>query len=463
MKTTSLLILLFWTAAAAAQDVPSVSVHCASDAERRHCAADTHAGVLLVRSTGPAACLLGRTWGYDADGVWVTEGCGAEFLVAGTPRAAATAVAAEHPPAAPNPPQQPGGDAEFSFYARFGSITSFTNGEVDVEDNGSRLAFEFSRGDAVRFFAKGEWSVNLTGARTTLNPGESTSSGYITLDSVSDEVLGARLGYVGVDFGDIGTLTLGKQWGVHYDIAGYTDIFNTFGAEASATFNAGTDGGLTGTGRADGALLYRNTFFDRVDVGMQLQFRSIDNDQFLDGHGLSLRARLWSGVEAGIAHTRARLQPSLRPAVSGLDGDPEYWIAGFKYEGDALTLAGIYSHQRNGDLARVPVEEAGNIFLIPDVFDADGLEISARYQVGTVGLLAGFQDYDPTFKPDNEFIDPETRRRYYVAGIDYFPTPRVRLYAEYRLSESITALGEPGEDVFVLGAKYEFLSDGLGD
>jgi hypothetical protein len=35
---------------------------------------------VLVRSTGDAPCLLGRTWGYDQANVWVSDGCSGEFL-----------------------------------------------------------------------------------------------------------------------------------------------------------------------------------------------------------------------------------------------------------------------------------------------------------------------------------------------------------------------------------------------
>ncbi len=71
------------------------SVNCASNAgERQHCAANTSAGVLMARSVGEGACLLGKTWGYDDAGVWVLDGCSAEFIVAGVP-GAAPAVAAE--------------------------------------------------------------------------------------------------------------------------------------------------------------------------------------------------------------------------------------------------------------------------------------------------------------------------------------------------------------------------------
>jgi hypothetical protein len=46
---------------------------------RQHCPVDTSSGVTLVKSTGTTACLLGKTWGYDDTGVWVSEGCGGEF------------------------------------------------------------------------------------------------------------------------------------------------------------------------------------------------------------------------------------------------------------------------------------------------------------------------------------------------------------------------------------------------
>jgi hypothetical protein len=57
-------------------------VACASSGgERRVCPADTSRGVVLKASTGASPCLLGRTWGYDATGIWVTDGCGGTFVV----------------------------------------------------------------------------------------------------------------------------------------------------------------------------------------------------------------------------------------------------------------------------------------------------------------------------------------------------------------------------------------------
>jgi hypothetical protein len=66
-------------------DAPqAVRMTCASRLgdQRVDCAADTSAGVILVRSIGTAPCLLGRTWGYDDKNVWVSDGCSGEFIVA---------------------------------------------------------------------------------------------------------------------------------------------------------------------------------------------------------------------------------------------------------------------------------------------------------------------------------------------------------------------------------------------
>ena len=61
-------------------------VSCVSQpGERQHCAADTSAGVVLVKSTGSVACLLGKTWGYDE-------------RASGSPTAAAASSWSEPPP-----------------------------------------------------------------------------------------------------------------------------------------------------------------------------------------------------------------------------------------------------------------------------------------------------------------------------------------------------------------------------
>ncbi len=82
------------SADAAAQQ--PVTITCASSAggPQTHCAADTSAGVVLMNSTGTAACLLGKTWGYDQTSIWVSEGCVGTFVTGQAAQAATTTTTA---------------------------------------------------------------------------------------------------------------------------------------------------------------------------------------------------------------------------------------------------------------------------------------------------------------------------------------------------------------------------------
>lgn len=55
-------------------------VRCEStDGRTRQCNADTRGGVQMLRQLSKTQCVEGRNWGYGRDGIWVTQGCRAEF------------------------------------------------------------------------------------------------------------------------------------------------------------------------------------------------------------------------------------------------------------------------------------------------------------------------------------------------------------------------------------------------
>ena len=102
------------TASAQAQSTPAANlttVVCVpAGSERQHCPADTSGGIALLRATGSSPCLLGRNWGYDDQGVWVTEGCGGEFMLGQSTRVPATPPAVAAAPPASSPPAPTGTD-----------------------------------------------------------------------------------------------------------------------------------------------------------------------------------------------------------------------------------------------------------------------------------------------------------------------------------------------------------------
>jgi hypothetical protein len=58
------------------------SFRCESSNGRvKHCAVSTRGGVRMVRQLSRGPCVEGSTWGYDGGGVWVAQGCRAEFEV----------------------------------------------------------------------------------------------------------------------------------------------------------------------------------------------------------------------------------------------------------------------------------------------------------------------------------------------------------------------------------------------
>ena len=161
--------------------------------------------------------------------------------------------------------------------------------------------------------------MNLVQSETTLNAGATTASGFGVVQQATQPVFGARLGFLGVDFGKFGRLTFGKQNSTHYDIASYTtDRFNVFGGQSTATYVAGTDGGQSGTGRADQTILYHLKFAKIFDFGAQGQLRTADTPQAFNGFGFSLQA-------AGASGSENRSEPITRPTSTRRYGDGTPW------------------------------------------------------------------------------------------------------------------------------------------
>lgn len=56
---------------------------CESPGARVACPAETQFGIAIVKQLGDRTCVLGETWGFDQDGVWVDQGCRGQFVLGG--------------------------------------------------------------------------------------------------------------------------------------------------------------------------------------------------------------------------------------------------------------------------------------------------------------------------------------------------------------------------------------------
>jgi predicted porin len=238
-------------------------------------------------------------------------------------------------------------------------------------------------------------------------------------------------------------------------------ISSTFGSEASATYTGDTDGGLLGTGRADQAVTYHNTFFKILEIGAQTQFRTTDNDSVVDGAGLSAQLTILPGTKIGASYTTARFDDVTKAAIHGLGGDAEVAAVGTRLDWKRFSAGLVYARQRNGDLVHVPVFVPGGGLEIESIsFDADGVEGYARVEFPRVAVYGGFNYYRPDV--NDPLINPDFRVRYGIVGADVQLAANTSLYTEARLwDDSVGASGEEGFNVLTVGIHYGFSFKGF--
>ncbi len=162
-----------------------------------------------------------------------------------------------------------------------------TESAVNQKDNSSRINFVFSRKltngwDSSAVLEYGLGGANLDGF------------GWFN-----------RLGYVSFDHADYGQIGFGKQWSTYYDIAGKTDVFWVYGGISEGIY---ADHQVAGTGRANEALTYRNSF-GGFNFGLQYQFEGTDGDRTRDyGAGISASYDFGdTGFSIGGAYNQAKI------------------------------------------------------------------------------------------------------------------------------------------------------------
>jgi hypothetical protein len=262
-------------------------------------------------------------------------------------------------------------------YGSFRGHMAYYDEALELQQNGSRVGFDLRfKVKKVTYFATSELGINMFRNDVSFRAEASTDGGFLTLDQgQANQVFATRSGYIGADFGKGGQLTIGKQWGAYYDVSGYADRFNVFGGQASNTYNGGTDGGLTGTGRADQAVVYRNKF-GPLSIAGQLQFRSVANDEAVANLGGSVQLQLMKGLKIGAGYMQTALADFIVENTAGMDGDPAIWVAVATYGNAHWDLAATISGQTNGDLSIV-LDTSGLAFQSV-VYDGTGAEAYIR-------------------------------------------------------------------------------------
>ncbi|ECA0296136.1 porin [Salmonella enterica subsp. enterica serovar Muenchen] len=324
----------------------------------------------------------------------------------------------------------------------------------------------------VRFGFKGETQINdqLTGygqweynVQANTTEGEGANSW-------------TRLAFAGLKFGDYGSFDYGRNYGVLYDVEGWTDMLPEFGGD-SYTY---ADNYMTG--RANGVATYRNTdFFGLVDgLSFALQYQGnnensgngnegtnnrTDDDDFRrengDGFGISTTYDFGMGFSAGAAYTTSdRTNDQVSRGEQYAKGDKaDAWTAGLKYDANNIYLATMYSETRNmTPYGSLDSDAHGGV-----ANKTQNFEVTAQYQFD-FGLRPAVSFLMSKGKDlvNNGVNDDKDLVKYADVGATYYFNKNFSTYVDYKinlLDDDDNFYADNGintDDVVALGMVYQF-------
>lgn len=321
----------------------------------------------------------------------------------------------------------------------------------DFNDGGSRVGINGELQFAPKFWLLGrvELGFNLDDSiEQLLKRSENASK--------EDANASKRLLYGGIQT-NTSTVTYGKNWSSYYQVSGLTDRFDSFGGDGSGTFNAGTDGGNTGTGRADRALQGRFSINAPPKLWHLKPFKlnaQIQNGEAIPqgdgahyGYSVGVSALLETESEKvlGIAYNHAFIDDANRAALKarGIDGDARALVLGTRRFGDQYYLGTTISFLDNQETT-----EGGQYF------SGWGWETFGSYNFKKrLWLTGGWNLLQPE---DNDPLIGKYHIRYAVLGLRYtFKDLRKYIYTEIRQDYSENSEGDELGNVYTVGIRWD--------
>jgi predicted porin len=264
------------------------------------------------------------------------------------------------------------------------------DGGVEFDGQTSRIGvrseYEFNETALgnIGVFARAELGFNFLETTQRLISGGDSGGG----DADNESLFFPRLIFLGVD-ARTGRLSFGKQWSAYYDVAVFSDQMPFLAGAGTAAFPAGTDGGVSGTGRADQALQYRHPL-GGYKLTAQLQFRDLTKNStgVIDTFGASATHQWNERIYLGAAFNVV-LDGVAEPKIGEPKEGDNAVIIGSRYTADKLYAAGTLSRFHNHE-----TDDQGRHF------SGFGLELYTDYQWTKRLKLRGAMSY---VKPDSAY------------------------------------------------------------
>lgn len=311
----------------------------------------------------------------------------------------------------------------------------------------------------VRLGFKGETQINdqLTGyGQWEYNVQANNTEG-------ADNQSWTRLAFAGLKFANYGSFDYGRNYGVLYDVEGWTDMLPEFGGD-TYTY---TDNFMTG--RTNGVATYRNNNFfglvDGLNFAVQYQGKNENDGRALkkqngDGWGLSSTYDIGEGVSFGAAYASSdRTDKQTNNSTAGGD-KADAWTVGAKYDANNVYLAAMYSETRNmtpyGDFDAGIANKTQN-FEVTAQYQFDfGLRPEVSYLQSKGKNLAGHTNHGSSFSGgDADLV------KYVSVGTTYYFNKNMSTYVDYKINllddnEFTKATGTATDDIVGVGLVYQF-------
>jgi len=346
-------------------------------------------------------------------------------------------------------------DAKLSIkpWGRIKYMAIESNNTIGITDAGSRLGLNVLQemNNDITLFGGIELSVFLSSnGGFQLSPDNSNTTGFLNvIDVTNGNIFGLRKGYIGADFMEYGTVSIGKQYSAYYEVAGLTDISENNSGYASFVYSPdGTDGGASGTGRASNSVLYKNTF-GNLKVALSGQFKLSEKrfSRVVNSISGSVLYKLPLNISAGMAYNGVFLDPDLGGRIRGLNENPFYSAIGINYSTDKLFFGFTYAYEENGDIAKVNDSTV--------VFSGYGIELSAMWKpYKNWNILCGVNYQHP--KNVDELINKNFNRLVYFYGLQYSALSNVLFFLEGAIDNSVTPEGGGIKNNVSAGIKFDF-------
>ncbi|WP_082859370.1 porin [Microbulbifer sp. Q7] len=366
-----------------------------------------------------------------------------------------------------------------------------TFGDTQMQDGASRIRFGLNI-PAYDLWDTGfnvEWGIAaISSAQDLLIQGDQQVS-----PADRNQSFYLRQGHAFAKHPKWGDFSAGKQWGVYYEVTYITDWYNVSGGLASGTYGLNTDGGATGTGRADSALAWRKKWeFDAGEFKIGVQYASHVADLAISvddiagpdtrlvcprgdceygiSHGIAAvyRADIGDGFFIGAAYNRVKLDiasqdglifdTSVTPPVLirddfAFNASSNIWTTAvgtyYGKEAFAKGFYGAFVYQRSQNNQLAPI---GSVTGITNFFDARGSESFLSYTWGADNCYSFYGGHNYLESDDPEFnaalLDADKYRlEQYYLGFQYRWNERVRIYFENAFDGS-NAVASPDYDSF---------------